>query len=464
MDAQFLVRFPFNFSSRRSVKNCKIRVLIMYLRRSLRLLSILLIAAQLPLCAIAQTDDYEQPPINYSKSQPNDVITRLEKKIASGKIKFSGDDKAIARAVLHELQIPEESQIVVFSKTSFQRKHIEPSHPRALYFSDSCYVGWVPGGLMEVAAIDPQLGPVFYSFDPHTPVAKNSKTFVRDSDCLTCHAGSFTGSNPGVFARSVFPDDTGEPLLRHGSETVDYRTPFDHRWGGWYVTGQHGTATHRGNVFASERGDELVVDFQKGANVTNLSKFFDTGSYLRNDSDIVALMVFEHQLAMHNAIAQAGFRARRMMDYQQKLQHDLKEPVTDEPTFDSVKSVFASAARDVVDALLFKDEATLPDGIKGSDDFQRAFKANAKSVKDVGSLKDFSLRGHLFQNRCSYLIYSDAFLALPKLLKNRIYDGLDKALRSKTPDDRYDYLSAAERRRIVTILRKTHPELAARWR
>jgi hypothetical protein len=435
----------------------------MSLLRLLQRLLILGSLAHFPLLVFAQTDEYEQPPINYSKSEPHDAISRLEKRLASGKPKFTGDDKQIAQALLRELQIPVESQIVVFSKTSFQRKRIEPSHPRALYFSDSCYVGWVPGGLMEVATIDPMLGPVFYSFDPHAATTKNSKRFVRDSDCLTCHAGSAMNGAPGVFARSVFPDENGEPLLRHGSEVVDYRTPFDHRWGGWYVTGQHGTATHRGNVFAHENGDELVVDFKKGANVTNLAGFFDTGDFLGSNSDIVALMVFEHQLAMQNAIIQAGFHCRRMMDYQRKLQHDLKEPVTDEPTYDSVKSVFKSAAQDVVDCLLFKDEATLPDGIKGSADFQRAFRANAKIVKGVGSLKDLKLEDHVFKNRCSYLIYTESFLALPKLLKERIYDGLDKALRSKTTDERYAYIDVDERARIVSILAATHPELSKRW-
>jgi hypothetical protein len=436
----------------------------MYFRRQLLLFLIMSGFARFSFVACAQTEDYEQPPVNYSKSQPHDAISRLEKKIASGKLKLASDDKDVVRQVLHELQIPQESQIVVFSKTSFQRKRIEPTHPRALYFSDSCYVGWVPGGLVEVATIDTNLGPVFYSFDPHATPEKNAPRFARDADCLTCHATSALNNAPGVFARSVFPDADGEPLLRHGSEMVDYRTPFDHRWGGWYVTGLHGTATHRGNVFASERGDELVVDFSKGANVTNLSKFFETGNYLRGDSDIVALMVFEHQLAMQDAIVQAGFRCRRMMDYQRKLQHDLNEPVTEEPTYESVKSVFSSATRDVIDALLFKDEATLPEGIKGLADFQRAFRANAKTVQGAGSLKDFSLHGHLFMNRCSYLIYSESFLALPKLLKDRIYNELGKVLRSKTPDERYSYIDADERARIVTILRKTHPDLAVKWR
>src|SRR4051812_17191816 len=138
----------------------------MQLRRPFYLLPILLLLGQAVFKSRAQTEDYELPPINYSKSQPHDAISRLEKRLASKKVKFTGDDKAIARELLHELQIPEQSQIVVFSKTSFQRKRIEPSHPRALYFSDSCYVGWVPGGLMEITAIDPQLGPVFYTFDP----------------------------------------------------------------------------------------------------------------------------------------------------------------------------------------------------------------------------------------------------------------------------------------------------------
>lgn len=436
----------------------------MQARRQFFIFLVLSLVAHSPFKAFAQTDDYEQPPINYSKSQPHDAISRLEKRLASGAVKFAGDDKQIARTLLHELQIPEASQIVVFSKTSFQRKRIEPTHPRALYFSDSCYVGWVPGGLMEITTIDPQLGPVFYSYDPHGTLEKNAPQFTRDSDCLTCHATSGVNNTPGVIARSVFPNTEGEPLLRHGSEMVDFRTPFDHRWGGWYVTGQHGAALHRGNVFATERNEELVVDFKKGANVTNLSNFFETGNYLRADSDIVALMVFEHQLAMQNAIVQANFRCRRMMDYQRKLQHDLKEPITDEPTYESVKSVFTSSARDVVDCLLFKDEATLPDGIKGSPDFRMAFKANAKNVKGLGSLKDLSLQGHLFANRCSYLIYSESFLALPKLLKDRIYDCLDTALRSKTADERYSYIDDKERTRIVAILRATHPDLAVKWR
>jgi len=244
---------------------------------------------------------------------------------------------------------------------------------------------------------------------------------------------------------------------------VDFRTPFEQRWGGWFVTGKHGTALHRGNTISREHGDELVADFKPGANVTNLAKFFDTSTYLQPGSDIVALLVFEHQLATQNALTQAGFRSRRMLAYQKDLQTAFKEPITEEPAYDSVKSVFASVTRDVLDCLLFKGEATLPDGIEGAPEFQRAFAADARIAADSGSLKDLSLNQRLFKNRCSYLIYSESFLALPKLLKQRIYDGLAAALRAENPDSRYAYLDADERGRIRAILKATHPELGSKW-
>jgi hypothetical protein len=138
-------------------------------------------------------------------------------------------------------------------------------------------------------------------------------------------------------------------MLRYGSEIVDYRTPFTNRWGGWYVTGKHGTALHRGNVIASEQNEQLVVDFKPGANITNLSRFFDAEQYLTNSSDIVALLVFEHQLEMQNALTRASLNSRRMLEYQKTLQRELKEPITEEPVYESVKSVFDSSSRDSKD-------------------------------------------------------------------------------------------------------------------
>jgi hypothetical protein len=258
----------------------------------------------------------------------------------------------------------------------------------------------------------------------------------------------------------VYPDAEGEPLLQLGTEVVDFRTPFTNRWGGWYVTGLHGSAHHRGNACATEREGQPVIDSQRGANVTDLSSFFHTTEYLTNTSDIVALLVLEHQTAMQNTLTRASLNSRRMLEYQRKLQSELKEPITDEPVYQSVKSVLDGSAREIVDDLLFKDEADLPPGIGGSIGFQRAFQANARRADDGSSLKDLLLDGHLFKNRCSYLIYSDSFLKLPRQLKSRVYRRLSAALRSGASDSRYGYLAANERARLVEILRQTFPEFA----
>jgi hypothetical protein len=147
---------------------------------------------------------------------------------------------------LAALGVPETSQMLVFSKTSFQKERINPDHPRAIYFSDEVYIGWCPGGLVEIAAIDPMLGPVFYSFDPHERGVE--KRFNRDADCLRCHGGTFVRDIPGLLARSVFTKAGGEPLLSLGSELVDATTPIEKRWGGWYVTALRAGLRHRGNL------------------------------------------------------------------------------------------------------------------------------------------------------------------------------------------------------------------------
>jgi len=400
------------------------------------------------------TEAYEQPPINYSATPPRDAVAAMQSRLATGQLKLTGSGKEIVQSLLRELHIPVASQMLVFSKTSFQRQRIRPDHPRALYFSDTGYVGWVPAGLVEVTTIDPQLGPVFYRFDPNAAEPK----FVRDNDCLSCHGGNFVRGIPGIFVRSVFTDGEGEPQLRFGSEVVDFRTPFTNRWAGWYVTGKHGMALHRGNTLAQDKNGRLEVDLKRGANIADLSHFFETKAYLTSGSDIVALLVFEHQLAMQNTLTRAAQDCRRMLAYQKNLQRDLKEPVTDELTYDSVKRVFEGAAKEVTDDLLFKGEAQLPQGLEGAAAFQGAFQAGIPRDRDGRALKDFLLRGHLFQNRCSYLIYSESFLALPEALKRQVYSRLRHALHPTSPDPQYAYLDGEERARITSILQQTHPE------
>lgn len=425
-------------------------------------LALALTSTSIPFAQAQSTPDYEKPPINYSATEPQDAVARLRARIANRQVAIDGSDREQLRAVLAALEVPESSQVLVFSKTSLQRGRIHPGRPRALYFSDSVYVGWVPGGLIEVAAVDPQLGPIFYSFDPREPQA-SARTFQRDPDCLRCHGGAFVRDIPGVFARSVVPSDTGEPLFRFGTEVIDDTTPFARRWGGWYVTGYTGSEDHRGNAFGNDTADTSTFPVSP-RRPQELSEFFATHDYPAATSDVVALLVLEHQLTMQNSLTRASLSARKMIAYQHSLQKAFKETPTDEPAYDSVKSVFRSVTEDVVDRLLFRQAAPLPAGIAGDPGFRETFARTAVRSRTGYALKDLQLGDRLFALRCSYLIYSETFRALPAPLKRQIFERLRVALEDDAPNSRYAYLPPDERRRIFAVLMETHPDARMHWR
>lgn len=412
-------------------------------------------------------DDFEQAPIRYSVSTPTDAVQRLEARLQAGELRLEGEEAEVVAALLAALEVPVASQVLVFSRTSLQRALISPSRPRALYFSDDVYVGWVPGGMVEVASVDPLLGPVFYRFDPHARAAADAPRLVRDAACLSCHGGQFVRGIPGVFARTLEVEPSGEPLYRFGSAVVGESTPFEQRFGGWYVTGTHGVARHRGNRVAHVVDEQLAVEPALAADFADPSALagrFETAGYLAPGSDLVALLVLQHQLDVHNAITRAGFQCRRMLAYQEGLQRDLHEPITAEPTYESVVRVFDHSAQELVDALLSKDAAPLPaGGITGDPAFQRAYAASARRSAAGDSLRDLDLATRLYRNRVSPLIDSASFAALPTALLARVYARLAHALRDADPDPRYAHLEATERARLVAILRETHSGLPVRW-
>ncbi len=409
-------------------------------------------------------NEYENAPINYSASTPHDAAQALEKAQEQGKVKLDRtDDWAVLHSLLKQFHIPEASQVMVFSKTSKQNNLITPATPRVVYFGDNAYVGYCLGGVIEVSVIDPKLGPIFYTADPEVSKSEPIR-FTRDQNCMSCHGGPFSPDVPGVLVRSVYPSPDGHPLTSQGSKVVDTTTPFEDRWGGWYVTGKHGSLIHKGNVTAEENGDKVTFDPAPGQNVTKLDKFFDTSPYPRKTSDIVALMVLEHQTSMQNILTKANQTAMRAMHMQKSLQKELGEPVLDEPV-NTARRMIDHSAQDVVDALLFKDEAALPPGgIEGSSGFQEQFEKNAPHTADGRSLKDLQLLNRLFKHRCSYMIYSLTFTNLVPQLKTTVFKGLWDALQGKDPQQRYAYLSASERRNIARILVETLPGAPAEWR
>lgn len=407
--------------------------------------------------AIAQIS-FEEPPINYLKAMPTDSISRLQEKIDVGEVKLTYSDRlGYLPSVLEALNIPKASQGLVFSKTSFQLRRISPRTPRALYFNDDVYVGYVKAGpVIEISAVDPKLGANFYTLsqkESDRPVFKR-----QTHECLQCHGSSLTRGVPGHLVRSVYPQHDGQPTYSAGTFLIDHSSPLKERWGGWYVTGKHGSQRHMGNAFMrDDENDPRQFSMDAGANITELNNFFDTTSYLTAHSDIVGLMVLEHQTNMHNHIARANFLTRTALHDGQIMNEMLGRP--DDYQSASTKRRIQSAAEPLVKHLLFCDETKLTDQISGTSGFAKGFQEAGIFDCKHRTLRDFDLQTRLFKYPCSYLIYSEAFDLLPQIVLDRVYSRLWDVLTSKDDSSDFAHLSAKDRKAILEILRDTKENL-----
>lgn len=406
-------------------------------------------------------DAIEQAPIEYSKAEPRNRISRLQAKLDSGELKLSYDgERGYLPALLDALRVPVESQMLVFSKTSLQRARISPRSPRAVYFNDDVYVGYCrKGEVLEITAADPQLGAVFYTLaQQETPAPR----FARQTEsCLICHSSSRTEGVPGLLVRSVFTDGSGEPVLSMGSTTVDYRTPLADRWGGWYVTGLHGKQQHRGNLIVEDGARPEPIDNANGQNVTALADRFKVAHYPAAHSDIVALMVLEHQAVVHNRLTKANFETRAALHYERELNRALGEPEGNR--LDSTTRRIENAGNQLVDALLLVDEAPLAEPIAGTSGFAEAFEQGGPKDPQGRSLRQFDLKSRLFRYPCSYLIYSEAFDGLPPEMRQYVWQRLGEVLRGDDRSGRFDHLTLQDRRDIAAIVRDTKSGLPENW-
>jgi len=392
--------------------------------------------------------DVDSPAIGYSTRPVTDPVSQLNLQIQQGKVHLQFDDRqGYLRSVLGALGEPIESQLVVFSKTSFQMYRISPSNPRSLYFNDSVAVGWVRGGpIVELAAEDPKQGVIFYTLEQKPAVQPQ---FVRHDDtCLSCHESTAAVGVPGMLVRSVFPSPTGMPLEELGGYITDDRSPFDERWGGWYVTGITGPMRHMGNAIVTDSAKPESLLGNQTLNLESLKGKFDTDAYLSPYSDIVALMVFEHEMHMMNLFTRAGWEVRYS---------EYEDRTTDSPVdrLGATEAVLREAADAVADYMVFADEAPLPGEIRGTSGFEEMFSAEGPRDSEGRSLRQFDLRKRLMRYPCSYMIYSPAFDALPDDLKQAIYARLWVILSGRERTGKYAKFSFADRQAVIEILRAT---------
>jgi hypothetical protein len=369
----------------------------------------------------------------WANDAPTNVIELLQQRLDKGeaKLTFADDGHGYLKSVLSALDVPQESQVLSFTRSSLQFDKIDPRHPRAIYFRDDAAVGAVHDGkLLEFLVNDRSGKLAFYTMD----VAKADKPrFVReDATCAACH-GFANRYALGWIVANITATADGTPQFADPGKPFDYTEqdkPFENRWGGWYVTGTSGAMHHRGNVTAEDPLRPFDLPEDKGLNITDLSGRYDLKQTLKPTSDIVALMTLEHQTGFSNRIAVLNVR------------YPTESAAATDKLID-----------ELVSYMTFADEVPLPSPVKGNSAFTQVFARRGPRDSKGRSLRDFDLQTRLFRYPLSYMIYSAAFDSLNPAAKNLLWRKLHDALLQK-PDG-----AAA-----IAILAATKTDLPDDWK
>ena len=352
---------------------------------------------------------FRHPAIEYGTRARSDRVAQLNARLRTGEATLSFDARrGFLPAVLDALDVPVESQTLVFSKTSLQSDFIGPDNPRALYFTDDVAVAWIRGApALELAALDPRQGVMFYALSQ----SRRARGFQRPRSCLECHVSEATLGLPGLAVGSAVIDPEGVPYV---SVPIDQRTPISSRWGGWYVTGETGLGPHVGNTVATDPDEPMLLEDEANFNLPTITDRFDTSDYLTPYSDIAALMVLEHQTHMTNLLTRAGWefrvaayegRATRVLFHAPGSEGGDAAPGEDD--------TLRAAVGALVDYMLFVDESPLADRMTGTAGFEAVFEARGPFDRRGRTLREIDLHTRLFRYPCSYMIYTAAFDALP---------------------------------------------------
>jgi len=406
--------------------------------------------------------DTEYPAVGYSGTAERNRIARLQARLDRGELKLEFEQgHGYLRSLLKALDIDPSSQVLVYSKTSLQTGEIQAASPRAIYFNEDTYVGWVQGsGQMELGTMDSALDQVFYTLQngSHSGVH-----FKRETQtCLSCHDSlSYSGGGvPRFLLMSSYVSTHGEQLSHEGSILMTDHTEMRYRWGGWYVTGQQGNQVHLGNMMVHEVKELANLESLRRGNLENLDAVFDTKPYLTDKSDIVALQVLLHQSTIQDRITEVNFDTRTALGKAGKDPSDGRGVILPP---DSRKQI-GEEMDALVDEMLFVGDPGFTDKISGNSGFDRWFQSRGPRDSHGRSLRELDLHSRLFKYPCSFLIYSDAFEGLPVYARDYIYQRLVQILTGAEQGKEYAVLSAADRKAVLEILTTTRPDFASALR
>jgi hypothetical protein len=381
------------------------------------------------------------------------MVEQFQSRLDAGtaKLEYANDGHGYLPAVLRAFRIPQDSQLLVFSGSSLQFDRINQKTPRALYFQNDMAVGSVQDGhLIEIITTDKDSGIAFYTLD----VAKADKPkFVRrTSECIICHG--FAGRwSPGLMVANMDTGPNGQLLNLDPSHTfrlTDDRTPFDMRYGGWYVTGKTGAMQHRGNVTLSP-GDPATLP-PGGLNIPSLADRIEANRYLEPGSDIVSLLTLEHQAGFVNLIGQINAQYRGL------------DNTAIAPTLRATKKDVDSSIEELVRYMTFADEVPLPSPVTGSSDFTNTFSKAGPNDDQGRSLRDFDLKTRLFRYPLSYMVYSQAFDDLNPIAKDRLLRRLYAVLSGADHAPGSLHIDHAGGAAAIAIFAATKPNLPDYWK
>jgi hypothetical protein len=399
--------------------------------------------------------DQEYPVIDYSGSATHNRVWRLQQRLNSGQVKLEWEPRwGYLRSLLKALDINIDSQVLVFSRTSLQTDKISATTPRAIYFNDDTYVGWVQNSaLTEFTVIDAHAGVVFFALDNRAEVAARMER--EGGRCLTCHDtySMMGGGVPRVLAMSSPVDDPADTRTFISATEVDDRTPVSQRWGGWYVTGGHGRQSHFGNLPLREEKGQEALRQPAAPGLAMLSRYFDTSAYLSDKSDIVALMVLEHQSFVQNQITRVNYKVRTFMA--REGHGPAPRSWADANPRDQAQ--MRAVAEPLVRALFCADAVGLEDRLESTSGFATRFSAEGPRDHKGRGLRELDLNKRLFRYPLSYLIYSEHFDALPDYVLDYIGMRIAEVLNGTDKTGISERFTPAERETIAQILIDTKP-------
>ena len=191
---------------------------------------------------------------------------------------------------------------------------------------------------------------------------------------------------------------------------------------------------HEGNITFMPNGstsNQVFIDWMNSAP--------EERGYLSPSSDIVALLLFDHQMHAINLLTRLNWEARiAAVTVEAGMSHEIEQ-----------------LADDVAEYLLFAGEQRPSVPLTPRDHFADRFASKFPRDRQGRSLGQLDLVNRLLRYPCSYLVYSPAFDGLMPATRRAIYLRMIMILTDETPRAAFDRLTAADRRAVLEILRDT---------